>query len=175
MKRSESPHPQPTQPPNLPAPKAETATNQTRPDPYPCTLGRGSRTLGRDRHQSNDDTRQRTQHYCSAARVAHACACSVRTPPFFHLKKKRGGTTKQKKQTRKLGGGGRGTQPPTAHAHRTQRAHRWAGTMRARTVLTHMHRGQQRDGTPRPGTPVNRSQVAQDTAHTKQHTEQAHR
>ena len=38
-------------------------------------------------------------------------------------------------------------------------------------------RGQEhrtRNATQRPGTPVNRSQVAQDTAHTTQHTERAH-
>ena len=32
-----------------------------------------------------------------------------------------------------------------------------------------------RDTTRRAGTPVNRSQEAQDTAHAKQHTERAHR
>ena len=32
-----------------------------------------------------------------------------------------------------------------------------------------------RNTTPRAGTPVNRSQVAQDTAHATQHTERAHR
>ena len=46
------------------------------------------------------------------------------------------------------------------------------------------HSGEQEPGGPghrtrntthRAGTPVNRSQVAQDTAHAKQHTERAHR
>ena len=63
---------------------------------------------------STEDTRQRTQRYCTAAPAAHACACSVGAPLFFFS------FFFQKKKIR---GGGRGTQPPMAHAHRTQRAH----------------------------------------------------
>ena len=58
--------------------------------------------------------------------VENNCACSVRAPLFFSFlfflffpKKK-----KTSKKKTKIRGGGRGTQPPMAHAHRTQHVHR---------------------------------------------------
>ena len=70
----------------------------------------------------------------------------------------------------------------------TERAHRCTGAKWPRTPHTHNntpsgHTSEQepsgpghrtRNTTHRAGTPVNRSQVAQDTAHAKQHTERAH-
>ena len=78
----------------------------------------------------------------------------------------------------------------TAHAtQHTQRAHRLAGAKGCRTPHTQHNtpsghtREQEPNGpghrrqnkTNRAGTPVNRSQVAQDNAQTKQKTGQAHR
>ena len=78
----------------------------------------------------------------------------------------------------------------TAHAtQRTERAHRCKGAKWPRTPHTQhnapsKHTGEQaasgsghrkRETMQRADTPVNRSQVAQDTAHTAQHTERAHR
>ena len=78
----------------------------------------------------------------------------------------------------------------TAQATRhTERAHRWTGAKWPRTPPTQRnamseHTGKQepsgpghraRNTTHGASTPVNRSQVAQDTAHTAPHTEQTHR
>ena len=78
----------------------------------------------------------------------------------------------------------------TAHAkQRTKRAHRrtgaeWPGTPHTQHHTPSGHTCEQelsapehrtRDTTHRAGTPVNRSPVAQDTAHATQRTEQAHR
>ena len=114
--RNHSPHPQPTQPPNQPAPEAK--RHLTKPNLTGADVHQDARAapLGRDRRHSTDNTRQRTQHCCTAAPAARACACMVRAPLFFFFFKK----TKKTK----IRGGGRGTQPPMAHAHRTQRAHR---------------------------------------------------
>ena len=77
----------------------------------------------------------------------------------------------------------------TAHAKQhTERAHRSTGAKWPRTPYTQQntpsgHIGEQEPGGPghrtrktthRAGTPVNRSQVAQDTVHATQHTERAH-
>ena len=66
-------------------------------------------------------------HYCSAAPVVHACACIVHAPPFsiFDKKAKKGKKHQNKYRAKQTfrGGGGGGTQLPTAHAHRAQRAH----------------------------------------------------
>ena len=78
----------------------------------------------------------------------------------------------------------------TAHATQcTERAHRRTGAKRPRTPhrrhdTASEHPGEQepsgpghrgRNTTQRESTPVNRSQVAPDTAHVTQHTERAHR
>ena len=78
----------------------------------------------------------------------------------------------------------------TAYAkQRTERAHRLTGAMGSRTPHTQNntpsgHTGEHEPGGPghrtrntthRAGTPVNRSQGAQDIAHATQHTERAHR
>ena len=118
--RCHSPHPQPIMPPNPPAPKAK--RHLTKPNLTHTRVHQDAPAapLGRDRPQSTNDTRQRTQNYCTAAPAARACACSVRVPPFFPFQKRN--TEEEKKK--KIRGGGGGTQPPTAHTHRTQRAHR---------------------------------------------------
>ena len=91
--------------------------------------------LRRGHHQSTGDTHQRTQHYCTAAPVAHACACSMRAPPFSILKKKaRQNKTNTEKKKRKENQGGKeerqNHQPhtPTAHsAHSGEQAVRGRG------------------------------------------------
>ena len=109
--RNHSPHPQPTQPPNQPAPEAK--RHLTKPTLTQARVHQDARAapLGRDRRHSTDDTRQRTQRYCTAAPAAHACACSVRAPLFFSFlfflffpkkkKKKQVKKKKKKKQEKK--------------------------------------------------------------------------
>ena len=156
----------------------------------PCLWGRLSRAatgefLGRDRRHSTDGTRQRTQRYSTAAPAAHACACSVRAPLFssflFFLflfspqkkKKKKTGKKKKKKKKkqvkkkRKLGGEEEGHNHPwhTRTAHSTHTGEQEPRGPGHRTCNT----------THRASTPVNRSQLAQDTADAPQQTARAHR
>ena len=129
-------------------------------------------SLGRDRRHSTGDTRQRTQRYSTAAPAAHACACSVRAPLFssfcfffyFFQKKKK---QKKKKKKRTLGGEEEGHIHPwhTRTAHSTHTGKQEPRGPGHRTCNT----------THRAGTPVNRSQLAQDTADAPQQTARAHR
>ena len=169
--RRHSPQPQPTQPPNQPAPEAK--RHLTKPTLTHTHVHQDTRAapLGRDRRHSTSDTRQRTQRYSTAAPAAHACACSVRAPLFssflffsfsFFQKKK-----KTKKKKRKLGGGEEGHNHPwhTRTAHSTHTGKQELRGPGHRTC----------DTTHRAGTPVNRSQLAQDTADAPQQTARAHR
>ena len=178
--RRHSPQPQPTQPPNQPAPEAK--RHLTKPTLTHTHAHQDTRAapLGRDRRHSTDDTRQRTQRYSTAAPAAHACACSVRAPLFtsflfflflFSQKKKKKKKTGKKKKTskkkkRKLGGEEEGHNHPwhtrTAHStHTGEQEPRGPGHRTSNT--TH-----------RASTPVNRSQLAQDTADAPQQTARAH-
>ena len=172
--RRHSPQPQPTQPPNQPAPEAK--RHLTKPTLTHTHVHQDTRAapLGRDRRHSTGDTRQRTQRYSTAAPAAHACACSVRAPLFssflfflFLFQKKKKKTKKKKKKKRTLGGEEEGHIHPghtrTAHGtHTGKQEPRGPGHRTSNT--TH-----------RAGTPVNRSQLAQDTADAPQQTARAHR
>ena len=103
---------------------------------------------------SDDDT---------AAPAAHACACSVRAPLFFSFFF----VFSKKKKKRKLGGEEEGHNHPwhTRTAHSTHTGEREPSGPGHRTCNT----------THRASTPVNRSQLAQDTADATQQTARAHR
>ena len=77
----------------------------------------------------------------------------------------------------------------TAHkTQRSERAHRWSGAKGPRTPRTQQHTQRKHTGEQKPSgaghrtrntthqasTPVNRRQVAQDTAHATKHSERAH-
>ena len=69
-------------------------------------------------------TARGTQHCCTAAPTAHACACSVRASShlFLSIEKQQEATKKQQKNANKRGG--TPAMQPTPRARRTQRAHR---------------------------------------------------